>query len=280
MNGIRRLINGIGVRLGRPKKRRKETPAKAHHARAASLQSGQPAVNSTARAERDMAPLTEWALDWLDLSGVKPSDHKIDDPITLFQRAFAALAGIIAVLSSPAINVLVPNLNNNAALVLRVVIALATLIAVNYVVTAKDVVETTSGFGSQTLRIYRFSTTERLIARGVVAIALVMLLLNLVPAPEAPRNCNLTAIVDWQTPDGSASPLFLTLTAGGRTERFTADKGKPVAMQVLPAHLSAYSMVLEWSDNSRSDFGGFSGCSPVVDRRSRDGRAKVDLAVR
>jgi hypothetical protein len=226
------------------------------------------------------AVLREWSRDWLDLSDVKPSDRKIDDPITLLQRAFAALAGIIAILSSPAINVLVPNLNANAAIVLRVLIALVTLVAVNYVVTAKDVVETTSGFRSETLRTYCFSRTERLIARGVVAIALLLLILNLIPASEPPRNCNFMATVDWQTPEGPVRPLFLSLTAGDRTDRFTVDKGKPVAMQIAPAHLSAYSIVLEWSDNSRSDFGPFAGCSAKTDRRSRDGRAKLDLAVR
>ena len=226
------------------------------------------------------ALLREWGRDWLDLSDVEPSDRKIDDPITLLQRAFAALAGVIAILSSPAINVLVPNLNTNAAIVLRAVIALVTLAAVNYVVTTKDVVQSTSGFRSETLRIYRFSTTERLMARGLVAIAMLLLILNLIPTSAAPRNCNFMATVDWQTPEGPVRPLFLSLTLGDRTDRFTVDKGKPVAMQVAPAHLSAYSIVLEWSDSSRSDFGAFAGCSAAADRRSGDGRAKLDLAVR
>jgi hypothetical protein len=227
-----------------------------------------------------MALLSEWSRDWLDVSDIRPSNRQIDDPITLLQRAFAALAGIIAILSSPAINELVPNLNTNTAIVLRVIIALVTLAAVNYVVTAKDVVETTSGFRSETVRTYRFSRTERLIARGVVAAALLLLSLNLIPAAEPPRNCNLMATVNWQTPEGMARPLFLSLTAGDRAERFSVEKGKPVAMLVLPAHLSAYSIVLEWSDNSRSDFGAFAGCSAIADRRSGDGRAKLDLAAR
>jgi hypothetical protein len=227
-----------------------------------------------------MVQLREWARDWLDLSDVKPSNRQIDDPITLLQRVFAALAGIIAILSSPAISVLVPNLNTNTAIVLRVIIALVTLAAVNYVVTAKDVVETTSGFRSETIRTYRFSRTERLIARGVVAAALLLLSLNLIPAAEPPRNCNLMATIDWQTPEGMARPLYLSLTAGDRAERFSVEKGKPVAMLVPPAHLSAYSIVLEWSDNSRSDFGAFAGCSAIADRRSRDGRAELDLAAR
>jgi hypothetical protein len=227
-----------------------------------------------------MALLSEWSRDWLDLSDIKPSNRQIDDPITLLQRVFAALAGIIAILSSPAISVLVPNLNTNTAIVLRVIIALVTLAAVNYVVTAKDVVETTSGFRSETVRTYRFSRTERLIARGVVAAALLLLSLNLIPAAEPPRNCNLMATVNWQTPEGMARPLFLSLAAGDRAQRFSVEKGKPVAMLVLPAHLSAYSIVLEWSDNSRSDFGAFAGCSAIADRRSGDGRAELDLAAR
>jgi hypothetical protein len=208
-----------------------------------------------------MGRLREWWLDWLDRSDVGSSNRKIDDPVTILQRAFAMLAGIVAILSSPAISALVPNLNANAAIVLRSVIALVTLASVNYVVTAKDVAETTSGFRTQTQRTYRFSTVERLIARGVVAIALL-------------------ATVAWQAPEGPATPLYLSLAAGARTERYVVERGKAIAMQIPAAHLSGYSMVLEWSDNSASDFGAFSGCSPVMNRRSGDDRAKVELVVR
>jgi len=225
-----------------------------------------------------MARLWEWGLDWLDRSDVKPSDHKIEDPITLLQRIFAVLGGIIAILSSPAISVLVPSLNTTTAIALRVIIAMVTLAAVNYVVTAKEVVETTSGFRSQTLRTYRYSNTERLIARGVVLIALLMLVLKLIP-DTTPYNCNLTATVALQTPEGSTRPLFLLLTAGGDPDTFIVDEGQPVEMQVLSSHLSAFSIALQWSDNSRSDFGSFTGCS-AVDRRSSDGRATIDLSVR
>jgi hypothetical protein len=154
--------------------------------------------------------LREWSLDWPDRSDVKPSDRKIDDPITILQHAFAALAAIIAVLSSPAIGVLVPNLSANAVIALRIAVALVTLAAVNYVVTAKELVETTTGFRSQTLRTYRFSTTERLIARGVVAIALLMFVLNLVPAAPPPRDCDLTATVDVPAPSSSPKLMFGT----------------------------------------------------------------------
>ena len=138
-----------------------------------------------------MALLSEWSRDWLDLSGIKPSNRQIDDPITLLQRVFAALAGITAILSSPAISVLVPNLNTNTAIALRIIIALVTLAAVNYVVTAKDVVEATSGFRSQTVRTYRFSRTERLIARGVVGAALLLLILILFRPPSLPATAIL-----------------------------------------------------------------------------------------
>jgi hypothetical protein len=227
-----------------------------------------------------MGRLREWWLDWLDRSDVGSSNRKIDDPVTILQRAFAMLAGIVAILSSPAISALVPNLNANAAIVLRSVIALVTLASVNYVVTAKDVAETTSGFRTQTQRTYRFSTVERLIARGVVAIALLLLLLNLIPPSATPSACNLTATVAWQAPEGPATPLYLSLAAGARTERYVVERGKAIAMQIPAAHLSGYSMVLEWSDNSASDFGAFSGCSPVMNRRSGDDRAKVELVVR
>ena len=97
-----------------------------------------------------MGRLREWALDWVDRSNTQSSDRKIEDPLTLLPRLFAALAGIVAILSSPAISVLIPDLNANAAIILRVCIAVATLVAVNYVVTAKDTIETVSGFKSQT----------------------------------------------------------------------------------------------------------------------------------
>jgi len=226
-----------------------------------------------------MGRIAEWALDWFDRSGVKPSGRRIDDPITLLQRSFAALAGIIAVLSNPAVSVLAPHLNANAVVVLRALIAFATLVAVNYVVTAKDVIHQTAGFKVQTLRTYRFSTTERLIARGVVAIALLIFALNLVPDAGPSRNCELTATLDWQ-PDGSARPMFLSLAAADHTDRYGTEQGQPIAMQLRSVRPTVFSIVLEWSDGSRSDFGAFSGCSAVADRRSKDGRAKVHLVVR
>ncbi len=226
-----------------------------------------------------MDRLKQWAHDWLGLADVKSSNSKIEDPIAIVQRVFAALAAIAAVLSSPAIGVLAPNLNANAALVLRALVVAVTLIAVHYVVTAKDVTETTTGFRSVTLRTYRFSTTERLIARGVVVLALVMLALNLVPAPAAPRDCNLTATVDWPVTDGARTPLYLSMTAGSPV-RYPLEQARPIVMQVPAAHVSTFSMILVWSDGFQSDFGAFSGCAAVRDRRSGDGRAKVDLAIR
>jgi hypothetical protein len=226
-----------------------------------------------------MGRLREWYLDWLDRSDVRPSARKIDDPITILQRTFGVVAGIVAVLSSPAINVLAPNLNTNATMVLRLVVALVILAAVHHVVTAKDVVEAVSGSGSET-RTYRFSTTERLIARGVVVASLLLLALNLVPGKAAPQACNLAARTTWQATGGSARPLILTVTAGDGIARYAVDQASPVAIQVPPEHAGSFSIALEWSDNSRSDFGTFSSCATVVNRSSGDDRAKIDLAPR
>ena len=107
-------------------------------------------------------------------------------------------------------------------MILRVIVTLATLAAVNYIVTAKNTVETVSGLTSHTVQTYRFSNTERLIARGVVGIAIRSLTRNLVPAPVPLRSCDLTATVRWQPMDETAKPLFfLSLTAGGHEDRRT-----------------------------------------------------------
>jgi len=228
-----------------------------------------------------MGRLREWSRDWLGRSNTRPSDRKIDDPLTILQRIFATLAAIVAVLSNAATSILVPNLNANAAVILRIVVTLATLVAVNYVVTAKDTAETVSGLSSYTVRTYRFSNTDRLIARGIVVVAIVMLILNLVPAPQPIRNCDLTAIVRWQQPMvGTARPLLLLLSAGDQEDRYPVQEGKPVAMQVPSAHLSSFSITLLWSDTSRSDFGQFSGCSEPVSKESDDDRAKINLTGR
>jgi hypothetical protein len=227
-----------------------------------------------------MGRLREWALDWIDRSETEPSDRKIDDPLTLLQRIFAALAGIVAIFSSPAIGFLIPNLNANAALMLRIVVALATLVAVNYVVTAKDVVKP-EGAGSPPQLKYRFSITERLIARGVVAIAILMSLLNFVPAPSGPpRDCTLTATISLNQPQANIRPQFLSLSAGGRDIRYPAEIGKTIAMQVPAGHISNYAVALQWPDTSRSEFGAMSGCPAELSRDSSDGRAKIDLKLR
>jgi hypothetical protein len=227
-----------------------------------------------------MGRLKEWALDWVDRSDTQPSERKIQDPITVLQRSVAALAGLLAILSSPAIGVLVPDLNPNAAIVLRIAIALVTLVAVNYVVTAKDTAEAEPGAAAKPVRRYRYSNTERLIARGVIAAAILVLALNLVPAPTPPRDCSLTATVEWQPPGTTAKPLFLALTTGGRVERYPVEAGTPVAMQVPAVHLSGYSVALLWSDNSRSEFGELSECAAAVTKESEDGRATIALTGR
>ena len=226
----------------------------------------------------DMSKIAEWARDWLDRADVRPSDRKIEDPLTILQRVFAALAAILAILSSPAMNAFLPNPDAGAIMIVRFAIALATLVAVNHVVTAKEVVETTAGFQSKTLRTYRYSTTERLIARGVIAVALLMMMLHLVPKP---RSCNLRATASWTTPHGPATPLFVAVLAGGNElTRVSADNGRPFDLVIPPEHVSAFSLSIQWSDGTRSGFGPFAGCSAVTKTNSGDGRAQVDFMVR
>jgi len=214
--------------------------------------------------------LKEWALDWVDRTGTQPSDGKIEDPLTLVSRIFAALAGVGAVLSSPAIDFLAPNLNANAAAILRVIIAAGTLVAVNYVVTAKDGVE------SGKLRKYRFSNTERLIARGIVVFAILIWSLNFVPAPPEPRDCSVNAVVSWTGQLNGTRPQSVSLQAG-EEQLYPVGDGRPVAMLVPAEHLSAWSVTLLWSDGARSDFGEFSGCPAAASRGSGDGRAEISL---
>jgi hypothetical protein len=224
-----------------------------------------------------MSKLREWALDWLDRSDTQPSDRKLGDPLAIMQRVFATLAALVALASSPAISAFAPNMSPAARLALQVLVALITLVAVHHVVTAKDVREVASGHRVRAQRSYRFSQLERLIARGVVALAIVLFALNMIPAPAPPKPCNFTAIVTWPAA-GTARPLYLALNAGGREERYDLEAGKPVALQVAPAHASAFSVALLWSDGARSDFGKFSGCPAAVNRASQDGRARIEVA--
>lgn len=227
-----------------------------------------------------MGRLREWWLDWIDRSGTEPSDGRIEDPISLVPRILAALGGLALIGSGEAVAALVPDLNPNAAMVLRGLVILVTLVAANHVVTAKDAAETVAGMRSRTVSTYRFSETERWIARGVVVLPFVLLGISLVPAPDGPRGCDLTAKVAWPAPGGTAKPLFLSLFAGGREDRYPVAAGQPIAMPVPAAHLQDYSVSLLWSDSSRSEFGQFSGCPEATSKGASDGRATIDLAGR
>jgi hypothetical protein len=224
-----------------------------------------------------MGKLKEWALDWVDCSDTLSSDRKISDPLAIVQSVFATLAAVVALASSPVINAFAPNLNSTARLGLNVLIALLTLAAVHYVVTAKDMTESLSGHRVQSRRTYRFSQLERWVGRGVVALAIILLALNRVAS--VPPACGMTATVTW--PSSAASrALYLAVTAGGREQRYDVETGKPVALEVVPAHASDFSIALLWSDGARSDFGGFSACPAAINRTSNDGRARIDIAGR
>ena len=102
-----------------------------------------------------MSKLKDWLSDWTGRANVSEPDDTIENPIKLVEKIFAMLAGLVAISSSPAISALAPNLSRGAALVLGAAIALATLVGVNYVVTAKTTREATVGFRPETRRIYR-----------------------------------------------------------------------------------------------------------------------------
>jgi hypothetical protein len=223
------------------------------------------------------ATLREWTLDWLHLSSTQPAEPTILDPLTIIPRAFAALGAITAVLASPVMNVLVPDLNANAAFFLRLVIAGATLVAVNYVVTKKGTVDSATGFRSQTFQRYRFSNTERIVAQLVVIVGITIWSLNFVPAPKLPKDCEIIAEISWaEPPDGIPTPLYIELTAG-EPVRYTVGNGRPVALRVPAAHAASWSLALVWSDNSRSNFGIFTGCSKINRKGSGDGRAQITV---
>jgi hypothetical protein len=224
-----------------------------------------------------ISTLREWSLDWLDRSTIQASARRIDDPLTLLPRIFAVLAGITSVLSSPAVNVLLPHLNPIAANLLRASVTLAALAVLNYVVTAKDTVETLAGINVRPEQRYRFSATERLIARGVIVLAILLLGLNFIPSPG---DCNLTARIVAQPGQRPARPLLLFVSAEESRDELPILEGQPLVIHVSATDVSSFSLTLLWSDNSRSEFGTFSGCTPLVDKGSTDGRAKISLAVR
>jgi hypothetical protein len=123
----------------------------------------------------------------------------------------------------------------------------------------------------------RSTTTERVIARGVIGLAILLLVLNLIPSP---RDCNLSAGIAVQQDHGSARPLLLLVSMGERRDALPIQEGQAPVIHVGAADVSRFSVMLLWSDDSRSEFGTFSGCTALVDKEATDGRAKISLAVR
>jgi hypothetical protein len=94
-----------------------------------------------------------------------------------------------------------------------------------------------------------------------------------------PRACQLTATVEMPVTTGEVKPLFLALSAGGQMTRYPIELPKSVNLTILPEHVSSYNLALEWSDNTRSNFGDLSGCRSEINRKSDDGRSTLHLAV-
>jgi hypothetical protein len=223
--------------------------------------------------------LKGWTLDWLHLSSTEPSEKRIEDPLNLLPRVFIVLAGIVAVFASPAITVLAPELNQRSATILRVIVAIATLCAANYVVTAKDMIPAEPSSKSGIVQRFRYSNSDRLVAQGVVLFGIVIWSLNFITSSPVLKDCDLMAVVTWPHPDQAPAPLYVTLTAGDPV-RYHIENGIPIAMRVASAHTDSWAMSLQWSDGSRSEFGNYSGCDKRHSNDSEDGRAHISLESR
>lgn len=223
------------------------------------------------------AMLTEWALDWLQMSSTAPAAKAAEGSPNLVPLIFAAAVTVLAAFSSPAISASAPNLNSNAALLLRILIAVVALIAVNHVVTAKE--EGSTGFKSQTIRRYRFSNTARFLAESVGIIGMGIWALAFARDLALPKDCELTALMTWTPSDTPPSPLYVEIAAGELVQ-FAVGNGIPVAFSIPAAQTSDWTLTILWSDRTRSKFGKLTECYEHYSKESDDRRALLSLESR
>jgi hypothetical protein len=176
----------------------------------------------------------------------------------------------------------VPNINANALFVLQVIIAVATFGFAHYVVIAKEKKETSEGFSLTKTDVYSYAQADRIVARIVVVVggvaAVVLWLLNFVPPPPAPKNCDLFATVSW---DEHQLPRPVTLIVAGKKQAsYSLLSSKDVAITIPADSLSSYSISVVWDGNARSTFDKFSDCSASIKRVSTDGKATISLVQR
>jgi hypothetical protein len=221
----------------------------------------------------------QWIKDWLDLGGVEQSDANIGDPFDIVKKAGAGLLALVALPGSALVSAIVPDLNANALFVLQVIIAIVTLIFIHYVVTAKDTRAERNGLKTKTVVVYRYTKGERLTARVVITIAALLYGLNFIPAPAVEPDCNLTATVKLKNSTGK-KPLTLLLLAGNDQKGYSLISYSALAITIPATSISNYSFTMVWQDGSRSDFDKFSGCTPPMERASRDGEATISLSSR
>jgi hypothetical protein len=223
------------------------------------------------------AKLREWALDWLHMSPTQPAGKSSEGSPKLVPRIFAGVAAALAVFSSPAISALAPNLSSNAALLLRILITIAALIAVNHVVTAKE--EVTAGFKSRTILKYCFSNAERILAESIVVLGIAIWALPFAHDLASPKDCELTALMTWARSETPASPLYVELVAGDSAQ-FAVGNGIPVALSIPSAHTGDWTLTIVWSDRTRSRFEKLSECYKYYSKESDDKRVLLSLESR
>ncbi|MBY5767016.1 hypothetical protein HFO06_28620 [Rhizobium leguminosarum] len=225
------------------------------------------------------AKATQWILDWLELGDVEQSDANIGDPIDIATKAGTALVALLALPGSQLVTLIVPEMNSNALIVFQVLIGVVTLGVINYVVTAKDSRTERGVLNSRTVSVYRYTRAERVIARLVIAIAVVLYSLNFIPAPTEKKNCDLLAKVKWQT-NSSKKPLTLLLIAENMQTSYSLVSSSDVAITIPATSIPSYSFAVVWESGSRSDFDESSGCVPPMERVSKDGEATISLSSR
>ncbi|MGO6950362.1 hypothetical protein [Rhizobium johnstonii] len=220
----------------------------------------------------------EWARDWLGRGKVEKSEAKLDDPIGLLSKALAGLVALFALPGSEVVKSIVPDLNGNALRILQLAIALATLWAINHVVTAKGSSTKRTGLSSETVLTYSYTQTERIIARLIIVVAIFLFALNYIPSPIPEKDCDLLATVKWEQ-SNPRKPLTLLLAGNSQTS-YSLVSSSEIAITIPAASIPSYSFTVVWENGTRSEFDKFSGCVAPIEKSSKDGQAKILISSR
>ncbi|MET4602868.1 putative acylesterase/phospholipase RssA [Bradyrhizobium sp. JR4.1] len=121
---------------------------------------------------------------------------------------------------------------------------------------------------------------RRMAAVAALIGVLLVLGFKFVPPLPTPRACQIATSIDMLTPNESATPLFLDVSAGDGMVRYPIGNGNTVELRIQPQDIQRYSITLKWSDDSSSYFEPFASCGSVNGRKSKDGRSSLRLAPR